>query len=73
MPSVFKRTDKYIDGFVDLAEFLNRIEELIPDDVVSDYYVKEASATLRIHDSSHKGAAMTEEQMCGNVPSSPGS
>ena len=61
--SVFKRADENNDGFVDLPEFLKCIEQLIPDDVVADYYVKEAATPLRLHDSAHKGTALTEEQV----------
>ncbi len=61
--SVFNRADKNKDGFVDMTELFACVEELIPDEVVADYFVKEATTTLRIHQAGQKGAALTEEQV----------
>ncbi len=58
----FARIDTNKDGFVDMKELFKVVEELIPDAVVADYYVKEAATPLRLHEVGQKGAALTEEQ-----------
>jgi hypothetical protein len=62
--SVFGRVDQNKDGWVDIAEVLSCVEQLIPDEVVADYFVKEANNTrsLLIHHSGQQGTALTEEQ-----------
>jgi len=61
--SVFGRVDQNKDGWVDIAEVLSCVEQLIPDEVVADYFVKEANArSLHIHHPGQKGTALTEEQ-----------
>ncbi len=60
--SVFGRADENKDGFVDMNELFKCVEDLIPDDVVADYFVKTASSALRLHEPGQKGAALTEEQ-----------
>ncbi len=63
--SEFNRADQNNDGLVDMTEFLNCIEQLIPDEVVADYYVKDAATPLRLHATGQQGAAVTEEQVRG--------
>jgi hypothetical protein len=58
----FARIDTNKDGFVDMNELFKVVEELIPDAVVADYYVKEAATPMRLHEVGQKGAALTEEQ-----------
>jgi len=62
--SVFGRVDQNKDGMVDIAEVLSCVEQLIPDEVVADYFVKEANnaRSLLIHHSGQQGTALTEEQ-----------
>ncbi len=60
--SVFSRADSNQDGFVDIGELFKCVEDLIPDDVVADYYVKSTVAPLLLHGSGQVGAALTEEQ-----------
>ncbi len=60
--SVFNRADENKDGFVDIDELFKCVEDLIPDDVVADYFVKTATTALRFHELGQKGAALTEEQ-----------
>jgi hypothetical protein len=45
-----------------MNELFKVVEELIPDAVVADYYVKEAATPMRLHEVGQKGAALTEEQ-----------
>ncbi len=45
-----------------MNELFKCVEEIIPDDVVADYYVKEAASPMRLHEVGQKGSALTEEQ-----------